>query len=209
MSNVALIVVRHGTTALNQENKFRGSADPPLDGSGINDAHIVAAYLAGLCTYPIIVSSSKRRAVQTATTIASRKLESTEIHPTDYLNSLNIGDLSGQDKTPENWAVIRNCVENPDEPFPGGETLNNFRARTRPVIKDGIKRGLQSQTPVILVGHSSIMHELGTMFHNDDSACLVLPGGIVTISYQNGQLCACPSFKPDLERIGKKGEIIS
>jgi probable phosphoglycerate mutase len=44
-TNVLVFVVRHGETILNAEGKFRGTANPPLNDRGIQQAHDVAKLL--------------------------------------------------------------------------------------------------------------------------------------------------------------------
>jgi broad specificity phosphatase PhoE len=60
-----LVVVRHGRTAWNAEQRFQGQADPPLDATGEAQALAVAAEVAPL--EPVVVlSSDLRRARDTA-----------------------------------------------------------------------------------------------------------------------------------------------
>jgi len=60
-----LIIVRHGETDWNRENRFQGQADPPLNHAGREQAYKLAARL---CNVPLTAafSSDLRRARETA-----------------------------------------------------------------------------------------------------------------------------------------------
>jgi broad specificity phosphatase PhoE len=60
-----LVVVRHGRTAWNAEQRFQGQADPPLDPTGEAQAAAVVAGVAPLAPV-VVLSSDLRRARDTA-----------------------------------------------------------------------------------------------------------------------------------------------
>ncbi|HEV2236923.1 MAG TPA: histidine phosphatase family protein [Ktedonobacterales bacterium] len=64
-----LIVVRHGETANNAEQRFTGQMDAPLNGRGVRQARAVAEALAGE-RFELVVASDLMRARQTAAAIA-------------------------------------------------------------------------------------------------------------------------------------------
>ena len=68
-SNSRVLLVRHGRTALNAENRLRGRLDPDLDEVGRAEVQAIAAELAAMKPTRV-VSSPLRRAVQTAEAIA-------------------------------------------------------------------------------------------------------------------------------------------
>jgi broad specificity phosphatase PhoE len=202
-----LYVVRHGTTVLNEQHKFRGPANPPLDKQGFKDANVLAYFFEPL-EVGLIVSSDKLRSVQTSD-IIGRKKGITPIY-TEQLHALDVGELSGKERNPETENIVHYyTVLYPDIPFPGGETLNDFRRRVDPVILEGIEHGLATGIPDIISGHSSIVHELGVLLHQDHTRTLVQPGGVAMVYLANGKLQADPIFKPDLERISKREEVFT
>ena len=70
-NNARVLLVRHGRTVLNAENRLRGRLDPELDAVGLAEADALAEELAA--REPArVVSSPLRRAVQTAEAIARR-----------------------------------------------------------------------------------------------------------------------------------------
>jgi len=65
MAKTTLLIIRHGETQWNKENRMMGISDIPLNHEGMTQAKEVATYLKD---YPIdvIVTSPLIRAVQTA-----------------------------------------------------------------------------------------------------------------------------------------------
>lgn len=186
-------VVRHGQTALNASNSFRGSADPPLDATGIKEAK----ELAGLFE-PIELShifcSDKQRAKKTADIIS--KAHGASVHTVENLRALDVGDFSGQKRTPESEACLQTYLDAPDTPIPGGESLNDFKARIAPCLQQAVDMFVESGVPPLLVAHSSIVHEVGALLKGGHKNILVEPGGAVAIFFNGSKLDAEVIFKP-------------
>lgn len=203
MSNTERIVayfVRHGQTTLNAEGKFRGPSNPPLDVVGHNDAQKLAQYFKGI-ELGDAWTSDKTRAVQTAETILDPK--GMVANHTPDLHALNVGYLAGEKKSDEdNAAAIRYHQKNPDEAFLNGESLNEFRKRVRPVILRAIHAGHTSGKPSIVVAHSSIIHELGNVVHQDHTSTLVKPGGVAAVSFDGKHFNAKAIIRPTNKKDG-------
>ena len=73
MSDLRLVIVRHGVTDWNREGRFQGHLDPPLGEAGHHEARLVGERIgADDALRPVrIVSSSLTRAMQTAAAIAA------------------------------------------------------------------------------------------------------------------------------------------
>jgi len=197
---IVLYVARHGQTTLNAKDCFRGKADPSLDQHGFRDANALAHYFSNI-DLSAIHSSDKLRARQTASAIANRRDESFKSHK--ELRALNVGDFSGQPKSPENVEAMEYYIEHPSVQIPGGESLDEFKQRVQPVIVEAINTYEQTGVPVLLVGHSSIVHEVGSMFNSDHHSARVEPGGVTAVFMNNGDLRAEPIFKPLKHNKGK------
>lgn len=194
MELVLLYLIRHGTTALNSAGRFRGKEDPPLDLRGEKDADEIVAYLQSVHAIPeFIVSSSKRRAEQTAETISSAF--KTPYITTDSLSAWNVGAFSGQKKNKETLDLLEQYIKDPETPIPEGESLNNFRERILPVLQECFEHAMEVGTGFIIV-HSSIVHETGTQITGDHKALVVKPGGVVAIGLEDGKIVGKRVFKP-------------
>ncbi len=208
-NEILVYVARHGTTVLNESNCFRGPLDPDLDGKGWRDAHALAFYFAPI-ELAAIFFSPKKRSRHTAMLINKAKGTEIPYHGHKNLQALNVGDLGGQKKTPETQKIVECHTKDLNKPFPGGESFNEFRGRVRPMLVDAVRLALKSGKPILIVAHSSIVHETGELFNGDHSSTLVHPGGVAAVYIEDGKLKAEPIFKPDLDHIGKsKAEIIT
>jgi len=118
-------LVRHGTTLLNRQNRYRGRRDVPLDQGGWLDAWSAAATLEheGVTA---IYSSPLRRARDTAR-IVGDVTGIAEVVDLPGLVNLDYGDWEGltSDEAaahdPEAYARYQSCT--PDAACPGGEGL--------------------------------------------------------------------------------------
>src|SRR6266436_2818540 len=143
---IVLYLVRHGVTLLNKNHCFRGTENPPLAPEGFQDANKAATYFSEI-DLGEIYASPRLRATQTATTIANRRGQSfTEIPD---LAALDVGDFSGKPKSPENVAKLEHFLQNPDTQIPGGESLNDFRGRIRPLFGEAIEAYNKSGLPCL------------------------------------------------------------
>ncbi len=192
--SVLCYLVRHGTTILNQQNRFRGSRNVPLDAAGYRDANKLAALFEPI-DLAFIFTSPKQRALETAKIIADRKGMQPEVN--EGLLPWDIGDFGGLEKNAENVQRIQRYICEPDVPTPGGEALDSFRGRIHPLVLDGVRIAEHLGKPVMIVGHSSVIHEASALIVGDHMACKVKPGGVVAVYVEDGILRACPIFKQD------------
>lgn len=169
------LFVRHGSTKLNSDGRFRGPLNPDLDEKGVEQAKTVGQQLKGR-SFSSAFTSSKKRSKQTAD-IALQDLEGSRSRALKQLDPLNIGDFAGQPKNDENMKKIVHYQENPNETIPGGESLNQFRKRVNPKLKMIIRRGEEAGRPSLAFVHSSTIHQLGHLLHNDHNHVKVKPGG--------------------------------
>ena len=203
---ILLYVCRHGTTAMNEQNRFRGDSNPNLDAKGYKDANELAFYFEPI-DLSFIVSSSKTRAATTANIISlQKKLKQSvedkcrfDLTPVlnDLLHPWNVGDFGGKEKTPERIKELQGYISDPDKPVPGGTSLNDFRGRVRPLFKEAIEASNEAGVPGLLVVHSSVIHELGECLSGNHEAGHVRPGGVAAVYIHNGKLGVEPIFKPD------------
>jgi broad specificity phosphatase PhoE len=170
------LFVRHGETGMNKENRFRGQMEIPLNATGRQQALDVRRFLVGKKLGPSF-RSSKERTGETADLV----LGPGKTKVVKNFDALNVGKYSGQVKTRENMKEIMHYQQNPSEKIPGGERINDFRARTNPEIKMAIAEGEKTGYPSISFVHSSTIHQVSHLLHNDHNAVKVQPGGIVGV----------------------------
>jgi len=160
MAQTDLLLVRHGQTAWNQEERFRGRMDLPLTEPGKRRAHALAAHIASHYQPAAIYSSPLRRAVETAEPIAaSLRLA---VQPSEGLLDIDFGDLTGlslqeaQRAFPE---IYQAWMETPHTVrFPSGESLIDVRARGAAYVCEICQQHPNQQ--VVLVTHSVMLRVL-------------------------------------------------
>ena len=184
-----IYAVRHGETELNAGNKFRGFMDVPLDRNGIKQAKEIRDILSG-AKLSHAYSSDLKRASETVDII----LQGRDI-PSKILADIrpwNVGQFSGKPKNAENKKALQEYADNPDKVIPGGESLNQFRARYKKAF-DAILAEAEASISSgyglsLIVQHASNSHELGNILYNDIDALDVDPGGVIVISRTGNKL---------------------
>lgn len=91
-----IVMVRHGETDWNRHNRFQGHADPPLNATGREQAHALAAELSAEA-FAAAYASPLRRAAETAAILAGAlQLEAV---PDESLMEVDVGSWSGLTRT--------------------------------------------------------------------------------------------------------------
>jgi 2,3-bisphosphoglycerate-dependent phosphoglycerate mutase len=91
-----IVMVRHGETDWNRENRFQGHADTELNEAGREQARMLALELAGE-TFRAAYSSPLLRAHETALILAASL--DLEVEPADELMEVDVGSWSGLTRT--------------------------------------------------------------------------------------------------------------
>lgn len=148
----SIYLVRHGQTAWNKEEIFRGRADVPLNETGLKEAELAAEYFRGL-QIDAIYSSPLSRAYQTAERIA--RVCSLEVQRLDGLTDMSFGSWEGrtlEEVKREHETLYRLWRESPHlVHFPGGESLDLVRNRSMAAVETLIR--LHPDKTLILVSH--------------------------------------------------------
>jgi broad specificity phosphatase PhoE len=172
-----LYIARHGATPLDLNKKSSGDIDESLSDEGRTAAEALRDNLQNI-PLTAIHSSDLNRAKETAAIIAEPHSIKPEAH--EELRPWNVGSLAGQPRA-ETRPQIAHYVENPDEVIPGGESLNQFRARFRPAFQQFLNDARNGKGPRLLVMHGSDFDEVGIMYDGSIEAFAVKPGGLVAI----------------------------
>lgn len=191
-----LLILRHGSTILNQKKAFRGWVNVPLNEDGVQQAVEAREFLQD---YPIkkIYCSPLDRAVYTAMVIEEGR--DIQIIKTDDLMPWNVGFLTGQSKE-ENLPELRKYIDNPDEPVPDGESLNAFKERVF-AFYDKLKPEFSPDNLILLVTHTSLVTALNQWVDENYAADeevdeSVSPGGIAGLYQLKDRLKIEIAWKP-------------
>jgi alpha-ribazole phosphatase len=186
-----VVLVRHGATELNQEDRVRSIADVDLSEEGRQQVISTARLLrGGLNQFVRVYTSDLSRCEQTAEILANQLFLPVEQART--LRDWDMGELIGL-PTDEVREEIHNYIENPRKRVPGGEPYAEFEER----LRDGLRLLLAVATrqgPVIGVTHSKcielirawIMRERITEMLADPET--PPPGGFVAVKSVQGHL---------------------
>jgi probable phosphoglycerate mutase len=90
--STTIVLVRHGETDWNRENRFQGHADPPLNALGRAQARKLAGRLATE-EHAALYASPLKRAYETAQLLADRL--GLEVQRNDALMEVDVGSWSG------------------------------------------------------------------------------------------------------------------
>ncbi len=137
----SIYLVRHGQTAWNKEEIFRGRTNVPLDETGFRQAELAGDFLKDV-QIDAIYSSPLSRALQTAERIA--KPHGLPVQVLEGFIDMSFGNWEGhahleiQKNDPETYRQWR---ETPHlAKLPGGESLEEVRARAMAALEEVIRR---------------------------------------------------------------------
>ncbi len=127
---VKLLIMRHGETALNKEERLRSHIDTPLNEVGIQEAQEASQTLKDM---PItrIYHSPLDRADHTADIVA--KPHDIKPIPREWFSPLDYGSLAGKkisEIQPQLDELNKTWQTNPNHEVEGGESWNEFQDRT-------------------------------------------------------------------------------
>ena len=199
-----LVLLRHGQSQWNLENRFTGWKDVPLTEKGINEANN-AGHLLKKHNIKIdkVFSSVLERANRTAE-IAIKASEIENLHKdgkliydrNQKLNERDYGDLVGLNKVEtadkfgkEQVHIWRRSY---DTPPPNGESLKDVVDRVSPYFTETIQPHILNKKNVLIAAHGNslraIMIKVG-MYKSEEISSIELPtGSPLCLDYQNGEL---------------------
>ena len=148
----SIYLVRHGQTAWNREEIFRGRTDIPLDETGLKQAELAGEYLKEV-EIEAIYSSPLSRALETAEKIA--RFHNLEVQPLEGIIDMSFGNWEGhahQEIKKNDSETYRRWREEPHlVRLPGGESLDDVRVRSMSALDEVIRK--HPGKSLILVSH--------------------------------------------------------
>ena len=199
-----LVLLRHGQSKWNLENRFTGWKDVPLTDKGIKEANNAGLLLKkNNIKIDKIFSSVLARANKTVE-IAINASEIENLHKNgkliyekdQRLNERDYGDLVGLNKAEtadkfgkEQVHIWRRSY---DTPPPNGESLKDVVERVSPYFSDSIEPYILDNKNVLIAAHGNslraIMIKVG-MYKPEEISSIELPtGSPLCLDYQNGEL---------------------
>ena len=166
-----LVLVRHGQSQWNLENKFTGWVDVPLTSKGEDEARSAGKKLKG--KIPAInkaYTSALVRAQKTLDLILQEMGESPPIERSEKLNERHYGDLQGKNKDElrrqygeEQVHIWRRSY---DVPPPNGESLKDCSQRTLPYFQGTVLPALNKNACVLVVAHGNSLRSIVMALEN-------------------------------------------
>jgi len=163
-----LILVRHGQSVYNEENRFTGWKDVDLTQKGIDEATSSASLLKNQ-PIDLAFTSNLKRAQKTLGLILNELNLELDIVKDEALNERDYGSLVSQNKfeAAEKYGkdMVQKWRRSYDIPPPDGESLKMTLERTVPYFKDAIFPLLSNNKNIIISAHgnsirSIVMHLL-------------------------------------------------
>ena len=153
-----LVLVRHGQSLWNLEDRFTGWVDVPLTPLGRDEARSAGRKLAST-QLDVAYTSALTRAQVTLQTILDTMGADLPIIKDEALNERHYGDLQGLNKTQTAEKFGKEQVHiwrrSYDVPPPNGESLEMTAARTLPFFERCILGDIKQGKNVLVVAHGN------------------------------------------------------
>ena len=180
-----LILIRHGQSVWNAENRFTGWTDVDLSDKGVKEAEEAGIELRDQ-VIDVIHTSDLIRAKRTAEIVILANVCSKEtVTKSDWrLNERNYGSLQGLNKaeTAEKHGAeqVRIWRRSFDVAPPEGESLEMTAKRTIPYFEEEIRPDLESGMSVLVSAHGNSLRSI--VMHIEG----ISPNDIVSFEIQTG-----------------------
>jgi 2,3-bisphosphoglycerate-dependent phosphoglycerate mutase len=153
-----LVLVRHGQSLWNLQNRFTGWVDVPLTEAGEQEAARAGERLRGM-HFDVAYTSALIRAQETLRIIIATSGISVPVIRDAALNERDYGDLAGLDKAAtarrygaEQVHIWRRSF---DVAPPEGESLKDTAARTLPFFERAVLEDVRAGRDVLVVAHGN------------------------------------------------------
>ena len=200
-----LILLRHGQSQWNLENRFTGWKNVDLTQKGVEEAILAGKLMKEKnIKIDLVFSSDLKRANETAK-LAISQMNLKNLYDKDKnlimvkdrsLNERDYGDLVGlnKDETAEKYGkeqvhIWRRSFEIPP---PGGESLKNVLERVKPYFRQNIKNEIENEKNVLIVAHGNSLRAIMiaiNLYKPEQISKIELPtGNPFLINYKNRKI---------------------
>jgi 2,3-bisphosphoglycerate-dependent phosphoglycerate mutase len=163
-TNGTLVMVRHGQSQWNLENRFTGWVDIPLTAEGEAEAHHAGELLKGYHFDQGFTSALKRAQETLRIILETTGQTDLPITRDQALNERHYGDLQGlnKDETAAKFGKEQVHIwrRSYDVPPPNGESLKDTRARALPYFEAHIKPLVLAGQSILVVAHGNSLRSL-------------------------------------------------
>ena len=199
-----LILLRHGQSQWNLENRFTGWEDVPLTEQGIAEAKVAGQLMKKNKVHiDVIFSSVLQRATKTAE-LAIKEMNLEQfwsdgqllMTKDQSLNERDYGDLVGLNKeeTANKYGKeqVRIWRRSYDVSPPGGESLENVVARVKPYFINFIEPKINEGQDVLIAAHGNSLRasmiQVGLYKAEEISKIEIPTGSPFIITYESGKV---------------------
>ena len=151
-----IILIRHGQTAWNKEERVRGQVEVPLNATGLAQAELTAARVVDEWHPVAVYSSPLQRAIQTAQPIAQRL--GLDVQAMADFNDICFGQWQGLSsaEVEQRWPDLARAWFTAPHTlvFPDGESLALLRERVSAALSEVIAR--HPDQTVAVVAHTVV-----------------------------------------------------
>lgn len=159
-----LVLIRHGQSQWNLENRFTGWVDIPLTDAGRDEARRGASGIRHLA-FDRAFTSKLRRAQETLHIVLKAAGQpDVPVDVDEALNERHYGDLQGLNKaeTAQQFGTeqVRLWRRSYDIAPPGGESLKDTAARTLPYFKTTILPLVQAGRTILVSAHGNSLRSI-------------------------------------------------
>ena len=159
-----LVLVRHGESQWNLENRFTGWVDVPLSPKGEQEAKTAGEKLKGIVFKKAFTSLLKRAQNTLEIILDVTGQKNIPVEKSQALNERHYGDLQGLNKAEtakkfgdEQVKIWRRSY---DVAPPKGESLKDTAARTLPYFKETILPSLKDNANIIVAAHGNSLRSI-------------------------------------------------
>ncbi|MDD9899361.1 MAG: 2,3-diphosphoglycerate-dependent phosphoglycerate mutase [Alphaproteobacteria bacterium] len=160
-----LVLLRHGESVWNKENRFTGFQDVALSENGVSEAKKAGTLIKEKnIVFDTVFTSTQKRAYHTAELALDVAGQEHDFTRHDDLRERDYGDLTGlnKDETREKFGAEQVHIwrRSYDTPPPGGESLKDVVARVQPYYETFIHPQVAEGKNVLLAAHGNTLRAM-------------------------------------------------
>ena len=190
-----LILLRHGESQWNHENRFTGFTDVDLNDKGVAEAKRAGLLLKNI-SVDKVYTSTLMRAYKTAALALAEMGQNPPTVKHDDLRERDYGDLTGlnKDETRAKFGAEQVHIwrRSYDAPPPGGESLKDVVARVKPYFETHIAPELAAGKNILMAAHGNTLRAmliiLGERTPGNINEAEIATGDPIVFEFENGKM---------------------